>query len=351
MISTQSAKQPQSGAHQVNAAPALPGNGVLHQLNAEVRAVVSEGLPSIDKDVFAACWQRMGAFRDLMLIAVAQEVRHQFRSGLDQAELEGKFTASTQGEVLGHLLANVIDFAFSLLSDRQIMVLSSALLLAFEADMDAREIVDSMGEAARKSAHKSKGRFEAMSNGLSGKLSSLADQDSSASSANLGAPTALGGDLASIVSGGPSALDKQSFAVTWQRVGTMRDLMLIALAQEARGQYRDAIIKAGLAEEQNMAIRSRVLEPLMQNVTDFAFEILSKRQIVVLSSALALAFEAEMEPQDLAWILGNTAVASDHTSGGRVEAMVIGVAGQYKFDIEPIHTLGKLDSAFDAPNA
>lgn len=348
MISTQAAKQPQSGAHQVNAAPALPGNGVLHQLNAEVRAVVSEGLPSIDKEVFAACWQRMGAFRDLMLIAVAQEVRHQFRSGLDQAELEGKFTASTQGEVLGHLLANVIDFAFALLSDRQIVVLSSALLLAFEADMDAQEIVDSMGEAARKSVHQSKSRVEAMSSGLSAKLSSLADKDASA---NPGAPTTLGGELASIVSGGPSSLDKQSFAVTWQRVGTMRDLMLIALAQEARGQYRDAIIKAGLAEEQNMAIRSRVLEPLMQNVTDFAFEILSKRQIVVLSSALALAFESEMEPQDLAWILGNTAVASDHTSGGRVEAMVIGVAGQYKFDIEPIHTLGKLDSAFDAPNA
>lgn len=348
MISTQVAKQPQSGAPQVNSAPALPGNGVLHQLNAEVRAVVSEGLPAIDRDVFATCWQRMGAFRDLMLIAVAQEVRHQFRSGLDQAELEGRFTASTQTEVLGHLLANVVDFAYALLSDRQIVVLSSALLLAFEADMDAQEFIDSMAEAAKKSQHKSKGRVDAMSSGLSGKLSSLAGQDSPA---NQGASSTLGVDLSSIVAGGPSALDKQSFGVTWQRVGTMRDLMLIALAQEARGQYRAAINKAGLTEEQNMAIRSRVLEPLMQNVTDFAFEILSKRQIVVLSSALALAFESEMEPQDLAWILGNTAVASDYTSGGRVEAMVIGVAGQYKFDIEPIHTLGKLDSPFDAPNA
>lgn len=348
MISTQAAKQPQSGVPQVNATPALPGNGVLHELNAEVRAVVSDGLPAIDKDVFATCWQRMGAFRDLMLIAMAQEVRHQFRTGLDQAELEGRFTAATQSEVLARLLENAVDFAFALLSDRQIVVLSSALLLAFEADMDAQEVIDAMSEAANKSEHKSKGRVSAMSSGLAGKLDALVFSDQGVKS---GAPATLGGELALIVAGGPGALDKQSFGTTWQRAGTMRDLMLVALAHEARRQYRDAIIKAGLAEEQNMAIRSRVLEPLMQNVTDFAFEILSKRQIVVLSSALALAFEADMEPQDLAWVLGNTAVASEFTSGGRVEAMVIGVAGQYKFDIEPIHTLGKLDSAFDAANA
>lgn len=355
MIATQATKPVQQGNPHQAQSPALPTNGVLHELNAEVRAVVADGLTAIDKEVFAVCWQRMGGFRDLMLLAIAQEVRHQYRGALDQAELDGRFSIDVQNKTLEALLNNVMDFSFALLSDRQIMILSNALSLAFEADLDVNEFEVVLTEAGRASSHTSDSRMASLATGLSGKFESLSLPDAAKADAaempSASVMPRLLSEMASIVSGGPGMVDKHTFAAIWQRIGPLRDLMLMVLAQEARNQYRTAIAGMGADQQASAPARARVLEPLMQHVTDFAFEMLSNRQIVVLSSSLALAFEPDMESQDLAWTLGNTAVASDFTSPGRVEAMVIGVAGQYKFDIEPIHSLSDLDSSIDVARA
>lgn len=159
---------------------------------------------------------------------------------------------------------------------------------------------------------------------------------------------ALNAEYDALLTQGLAAFDENIFVNCWRVFGPYRDQLLISLARKARFQYRTALTAPEMRGENLSAeamdeLSVTTLRRLLANVIDFAFRYLSKRQIVVLTDALSLAFEAEMELSDFAWVLGEIATESPYTSPGRAEAVVMGASASYQYDLEAMLRLDSLD--------
>lgn len=161
---------------------------------------------------------------------------------------------------------------------------------------------------------------------------------------------ALNAEYDALLTQGLVAFDENIFVNCWRSMGPYRDQLLISLARKTRFQFRAALTDPqmrgeSLSEDAMDELSTSTLRRLLANVIDFGFRYLSKRQIVVLADALALAFEAEMELSDFVWVLGEIATESQYTSPGRAEAVVMGVSGAYQYDLEAMMRLDALDAA------
>lgn len=155
---------------------------------------------------------------------------------------------------------------------------------------------------------------------------------------------ALNREFSTLFSDGLASFDETAFAQAWSAMGVNRDQQLITLARSCRYEFRkriqDAEIQGRPLSPQD---QFAVLRELVDAACGFAYRYLGKRQTVLFMDALTLAFEADVATEDFIDVISSSAVESDGQTPGRLEAVIMGVTGVQRYDIEKISKLDEMD--------